>query len=232
MSQPSPRQQAILDARAAHQQAADNVAQLQQRLSSLQAITQSPRDVQTRLDAAQAAFRDDLGKWAAAGAKGLAPTAPADLATLQAQLAESHVQAEAAASAAASLRPEIERAQGEVKESFRRLGQAIHELVAHESLPPLIRAAQEAALLTNSLREQIAALGIVAPEYRDLLPGLTRLSGAALDAVSSAAVGLVPHGAEASRAQWRAALAALFEGEPFALGTAPASRFTAPPRQL
>ena len=48
------RQQAILDARAAHQQASDTVATLQQRLGALQAIAQSPRDVQTRLDAAQA----------------------------------------------------------------------------------------------------------------------------------------------------------------------------------
>ena len=226
------RQQAILDARAAHQQASDTVATLQQRLGALQAIAQSPRDVQTRLDAAQAGYRDDLAKWAACGAKGPAPSAPADLATLQAQLAESHAQAEAAAAAAASLRPEIEQAQTAAKEAFRRLGQAIHELLAYEALPPLIRAAQEAALLTNSLREQIAGLAIVAPEYKDLLPGLTQLSGAAIDAVNSTAVGLVPHGAETSRAQWRSAITALFEGEPFALGTAPASRFTAPPRQL
>lgn len=231
MSQPSSRQQAILDARAAHQQASDTVATLQQRLGALQAIAQSPRDVQTRLDAAQAAYRDDMGKWAASGAKGPAPTAPADLATLQAQLAEAHAQAEAAASAAASMRPQIEQAQGEAKEAFRRLGQAIHEQIAHEALPPLIRAAQEAQLLTNSLREQIAALGIVAPEFRDLMPGLTRLSGMAIDAVSSTAVGLVPHGAETSRAQWRSAITALFEGEPFALGDAPASRFAIDPRR-
>ena len=226
------RQQAIIDARAAHQQASDAVAALQQRLTALQAITQAPRDVQTRIDAAQAAYRDDMGKWAASGAKVPAPTAPADLATLQVQLAESHAQAEAAAAAAASLRPQIEHAQAAAKEAFRRLGQAIHEQIAHEALPPLIKAAQEAQLLTNSLREQIAALGIVAPEFRDLMPGLTQLSGMAIDAVTSSAIGLVPHGAETSRAQWRSAIAGLFEGAPFALGAAPASHFTVQPRQL
>ncbi|MDE3140382.1 MAG: hypothetical protein ACYCZI_01745 [Metallibacterium scheffleri] len=225
------RQQAILDARSAQQQAADALGKLHQQLNTLRTITQTPRDVQARFDAAQASYRDDLGKWAATGATGATPTPPPDLVTLQAQLSEAHAQAEAAAAAAASLQPKIDAAQANVAEAFRRVGAAVLDFIAQEALPPLVQAARAANLQTHALRQQIAALGIVAPEFRDLMPGLTRLSGITWDAAMDNSVELVPHGAEASRVQWRGAISALLEGEPFVLGTAPATRYLTEPRR-
>lgn len=215
----SEARQRLADAQQDLQAAADEAGAVQEQHDKILAITARHAELKAKIEAAQAEHSQALIEWAANGAQGDAPAAPAMIERLAKEVAAAARAAEAADEAARQHQAKVNASREASASALQRLREA-RKAVLLEAAQPLIAEYRNTVCRAHALQQHIFGLQAIADSLKDEVPGVGQVTFLMASAMRCAPV--LPHGgAEQSRQAWRDFIRALFDDPAAQLGDGP-----------
>lgn len=215
----SEARQRLADAQQDLQAAAEEAGAANEHHQKILSVQERHRSLQAQLDAAQTSHSQALVEWAANGAQGDAPAAPAMIERLAKEVATAARAAEAADEAARQHQAKVNASREASTSALQRLREA-RKAVLLDAAQPLIAEYRGAVCRAHALQEHIFGLQAIADTLKDEVPGVGQVTFEIGKAMRCAPE-LTPGGAERSRQAWRDFIVALFDDPAAQLGDGP-----------